>query len=407
LLGGSVRPDRVHAEAARLDTDRWAAPRVFVNTLCVACDGGLTTMASDPSALFDVTVSPYDGRVTTAGSSTQLDQADLEVYRRELTAHCYRMLGSSSEAEDAVQDTYVRAWKAADSFEGRSSVRTWLYRIATNICIDMSRTPQRRARPVDLGPASAPDPSLVGGTWSEPHWLTPIPDERVSSSNDPATAAEVHESIRLAFVAALQHLPARQRAVLVLCEVLRWPATEVAELLDTSVASVNSALQRARATMAAADLDDVRPVPLAEADAALLEQFVTAFEAYDVAALVQLLRDDVRFSMPPYPVWFQGPDDVVSWITGPGIECKDGRMLPAGSGNGCPAFASYRKDPAGGYSPWALHILEIHDGRIASWTNFLDPELFPAFGVPRRLDQDGGPDGVVSAEATEDGEVGR
>ncbi len=351
----------------------------------------------------------YDGQVTTAGSPATtpegLDAAALDAYRRELTAHCYRMLGSASEAEDAVQETYIRAWRAADGFEGRSSVRSWLYRIATNICIDMGRTPQRRARPVDLGPASPPDPALVGGTWSEVHWLSPIPDERVASSADPSTAAEVHESIRLAFVAALQHLPARQRAVLVLCEVLRWPAAEVADLLDTSVASVNSALQRARATMAAADLDDVRPVPLAQADAELLDRFVTAFEAYDMTTLVQLLRDDVRFSMPPYPIWFEGPDDVVSWITGPGIECKDGRMLPAGSGNGCPAFASYRRDPAGGFSPWALHILEINDGRIASWTNFLDTDLFPAFGVPTHLDDDGRPDGVVPAQPVEGGEV--
>jgi RNA polymerase sigma-70 factor (ECF subfamily) len=343
--------------------------------------------------------------VTIEGASTVIDLDQLDTYRRELTAHCYRMLGSSSEAEDAVQETFVRAWRAADSFEGRSSVRSWLYRIATNICIDMSRTPQRRARPVDLGPASAPDPAHAGTTWPEAHWLTPIPDDRVASSSDPAAAAEVHESIRLAFVAALQFLPPRQRAVLVLCEVLKWSAAETAELLDTSVASVNSALQRARATLAAADLDDVGPVPLAEADAALLDQFVTAFEAYDIATLVALLRDDVRFSMPPYPIWLEGPDDVASWITGPGIECKDGRMLPAGSGNGCPAFASYRKDPAGGFSPWALHILEIRDGRIAAWTNFLDADLFEAFGVPRRLDEHGRADGAVGLQGGQGSEV--
>jgi RNA polymerase sigma-70 factor, ECF subfamily len=335
--------------------------------------------------------------VSTTGSTATFDEHELDSYRRELTAHCYRMLGSASEAEDAVQETYIRAWRAADRFEGRSSLRSWLYRIATNICIDMSRTPQRRARPVDLGPASPPDPALAGTTWDDVHWLSPIPDARVSSSTDPATAAEVHESIRLAFVAALQFLPARQRAVLVLCEVLKWPAAEVAELLDTSVASVNSALQRARATLAEADLDDVRPVPLVEADADLLDEFVDAFAAYDVGRLVTLLRDDVRFSMPPYPIWLEGPDDVASWLLGPGIECKDGRILPAGSGNGCPAFASYRKDPAGGFSPWALHILEISDGRVAAWTNFLDPELFPAFGVPRHLDDDGG---ASSGEST-------
>lgn len=345
--------------------------------------------------------------MTTAGSPATFDLAELESYRRELTAHCYRMLGSNSEAEDAVQDTFVRAWRAADSFEGRSSVRSWLYRIATNICIDMGRTPQRRARPVDLGPASAPDPALVGATWADAHWLTPIPDERVVSITDPAAAAEIHESIRLAFVAALQHLPPRQRAVLVLCEVLRWSAADTAELLDTSVASVNSALQRARATMATADLDDVHPVALADADAALLEQFVTAFEAYDVHTLVQLLRDDVRFSMPPYPIWLQGPDDVAAWLLGPGIGCKGGKVLRANPGNGCPALASYRKDPEGGFSPWALHILEIHDGRVASWTNFLDADLFPVFGVPRHLDKDGRADGAVGAEGVEGDAVSR
>ena len=369
-----------------------------MNTLCVGSDTCLTDGAGPAAvALFDVTVVSYDGRVTTAGASAQLDQAELEGYRRELTAHCYRMLGSSSEAEDAVQDTYVRAWKAADSFEGRSSVRTWLYRIATNICIDMSRTPQRRARPVDLGPASAPDPSLVGGTWSEPHWLTPIPDDRVASTTDPAAAGR---DPRVDPVGVRRRTPAPAGSPTGGPGAVRGPP-----LARHRGGRAARHLGRVGQQRAATSPAPRWPPPTWTTCGRLLSPMPTQNFSSSSSPRSrpttwrhsrQLLRDDVRFSMPPYPIWFEGPDDVVSWISGPGIECKDGRMLSAGSGNGCPAFASYRKDPAGGYSAWALHILEIHDGHIASWTNFLDPDLFPAFGVPRRLDEDGGPDHVVS-----------
>src|ERR1039458_8905581 len=189
--------------------------------------------------------------VPVAVSETSVAQGDLEHYRRELTGYCYRMLGSGSEAEDAVQETMLRAWRNAERFEGRSSLRSWLYRIATNVCIDMQRHSQRRARPMEMGPSSPPDESHLGPMLPECTWLGPVPDTLVSPEfSDPAEIAQYRESIRLAFVTALQHLPARQRASLILCEVLRWSASDVAELLETSVAAVNSALQRARATLA-------------------------------------------------------------------------------------------------------------------------------------------------------------
>src|SRR4051794_12845754 len=231
-------------------------------------------------------------------------ERELEAHRRELTGYCYRMLGSGSEAEDAVQETLLRAWKAMDRFEGRSSVRSWLYRIATNVCLDMLRTPQRRARAMDLG-GPVPAKDGLGPILPESAWIMPIADERIIPVNaDPSEVADERESVRLAFVAALQHLPARQRAVLILREVLRWRATEVAELLDTSVASVNSALQRARATLAEANLTDTDSVaPMDEEQQALLSKYVDAFERYDLDAFVTLLSEDVRQSMPPFPMW--------------------------------------------------------------------------------------------------------
>lgn len=326
---------------------------------------------------------------TDATTAARGDRADLErqieSYRRELTAFCYRMLGSSFEAEDAVQEAMVRAWRSLDSFEGRSSLRSWLYRIANNVCIDMLRGPQRRARPVDLGPPGRAEGEL-GPTLPESEWITPMRDDRILPvDGDPAELAAARDSVRLAFVAALQHLPPRQRAVLILREVLRWQATEVAELLDTSVASVNSALQRARATLATADLD-AGTDPADDADAQLLARFVDAFERYDVTALVALLRDDVKFSMPPFPLWLQGPDQVATFLVGHGIGCKGSRMLLAPTANGCLAAASYKPDPDGGFHPWALHVLEISDGRIAAWTNFLDTSHFAEFGLPDHLD---------------------
>jgi RNA polymerase sigma-70 factor (ECF subfamily) len=310
---------------------------------------------------------------------------ECETYRRELTAHCYRMLGSGAEAEDAVQETMLRAWQAADRFEGRSSVKTWLYRIATNICIDMGRSPQRRARPVDLGPARTPDPAHLADVLPAEAWITPIPDSSVIDLDaDPADVAAARDTIRLAFISALQQLPARQRAALVLCDVLRWPATDVAELLDTSTASVNSALQRARSTLESA-ASATPTTPLSDEQERLLARFVDAFERYDMDALAQLLHADVIQTMPPYAMWLQGRDDLVAWYVGPGIECTGSRLLP-GQANGCPAYAQYRVDPAGGHAPWALQVLELRGERIEAIHAFLGSEAFERFGFPSRLD---------------------
>jgi RNA polymerase sigma-70 factor (ECF subfamily) len=317
-------------------------------------------------------------------------QADVEPYRRELTAYCYRMLGSGFEAEDAVQETMVRAWRNLDRFEGRSALRTWLYRIATNVCIDMQRQVQRRARPMELGPSSPPDDSLLRPTLPEATWVGPLPDALGAPAHaDPAELAEYRESVRLAFVAALQHLPARQRAALVLCEVLRWEASEVAELLDTTVAAVHSALQRARRTMRDVRAGDAAE-PLDPADPLQLARYVEAFERYDVDALVALLREDAVQSMPPFELWLRGAADIGRWMVEPGPSgCRGSRLLPAAA-NGCPAFGQYRPDPAGGYAPWALQVLEVAGGQVVEMAFFLDlldpGRLFPQHGLPAHLD---------------------
>jgi RNA polymerase sigma-70 factor (ECF subfamily) len=315
---------------------------------------------------------------------------DLESYRRELTGYCYRMLGSGFEAEDAVQETMLRAWRHADDFEGRSSVRSWLYRIATNVCIDMSRQVQRRARPMEMGPSSAPEENLLGPLLPEATWVTPIADASVApETTDPAEITVHRESIRLAFVTALQHLPPRQRAALILCEVLRWPAAEAAELLDTSVASVNSALQRARATLGALP-EQPAPERLDPPDDQLLRRYVDAFERYDIEALVTMLHDDAVQSMPPFAMWIQGARNIGAFMLEPTpSQCRGSRLL-ATTANGCPAFGQYKPDPNGGYAPWAIQVLEISGGRIAGMSfflDFLDPErLFPSFGLPLHLD---------------------
>jgi RNA polymerase sigma-70 factor (ECF subfamily) len=319
-----------------------------------------------------------------------LIQTDLEPFRRELTGYCYRMLGSGFEAEDAVQEVMLRAWRHADSFEGRSSVRSWLYRIATNVCIDMQRNVQRRARPMEMGPSSPPIESNLGPLHAEATWITPIPDARVAPEGaDPAEVVQYRESIRLAFVTALQHLPARQRAALILCEVLRWPVAEAAELLATSVPAINSALQRARSTLRTLPADD-RSELLDDADAELLARYVDAFERYDVDRLVTLLREDAVQSMPPFAMWMRGAADIGRFMVEPGpSQCRGSRLL-ATSANGCPAFGQYKPDPEGGYTPWALQVLEISGGEITGmqfFLAFLDPErLFPAFGLPLHLD---------------------
>ena len=312
---------------------------------------------------------------------------ELEQHRRELTAYCYRMLGSPFEAEDAVQDTLLRAWRSLDRFEGRAALRSWLHRIATNVCLDMVNGRERRARPMDLGPARAPDADNLNAL-PEATWIQPVPDGLVVREGDPAEVAVERETIRLAFVAALQHLPPRQRAALILCEVLRWTATEVAELLDTSVASVNSALQRARATLAARNVSAGQPSPpLSEADRALLVRYVEAFERYDVDALTSLIHEDATQSMPPYELWLSGRGDILRWWFGPGIGCRGSRVTPTSTANGSPAFAQYKPAPGGGYEPWALQVLELSAGRIVEFTFFLATgTLFALFGLPGRLD---------------------
>src|SRR5215211_6968335 len=298
------------------------------------------------------------------------------------------MLGSAFDAEDAVQETLVRAWRGLDRFEGRSALRSWLYRIATNVCMDMLNGRERRARPMDLGPAREPIEANLN-VLPEVTWLEPIPDGvAVPDDGDPAEVAQAHETIRLAFVAALQHLPPRQRAVLILCEVLRWKASEVAELLDTSVASVNSALQRARATLDESNISDVDAAPaLDEPNRELLARYVEAFERYDMEALTSLIHEDATQSMPPYDLWLSGRDDIFSWWVGPGAGCRGSRVVPTTTANGSPAFGQYKPSETGdGFDPWALQVLEIKDGRIVELTFFLGTEtLFPLFGLPPRL----------------------
>ena len=319
-----------------------------------------------------------------------LVETDLEPYRRELTGYCYRMLGSGFEAEDAVQEAMVRAWRNADRFEGRSSVRSWLYRIATNVCIDMHRQVQRRARPMEMGPSSPPDVAHLGSLLPEALWVTPVADAGVAPEGaDPAEVAQYRESIRLAFVAALQHLPPRQRSALILCEVLDWSVAEVAALLETTVAAVNSALQRARATLRALP-PGFRHGPLEDADAELLEEYVDAFERYDIRRLVGLLHADAVQSMPPFALWLDGAEDIATWMVQPGPDACRGSRLVATSANGCPAFGQYRPDPSGGFTPWAIQVLEVAEGRIAGMAFFLEPldpeRLFPRFGLPLHLD---------------------
>jgi len=297
------------------------------------------------------------------------------------------MLGSGFEAEDAVQEGFLRAWKSFEGFEGRSSLRSWLYSIVTNVCLDMLGGKERRTRPMDLAPARSADVPLPDAL-PENVFVLPIPDDRVvPESGDPSEVLEARESIRLAFIAALQHLPPRQRAVLILREVLRWKASEVAELLDTSVASVNSALQRARATLASVRIDDAETLQPADDDQrALLARYVDAFERYDMELLTSLLREDATWSMPPYEMWLQTHDDIVSWCLGPGIGCRGSRLI-AVEANGMPAFGQYKPGAQGGLEPWSLQVLEIADGRIVGISFFLDTErLFPMFGLPPRLD---------------------
>jgi len=311
----------------------------------------------------------------------------LEHHRGELTGYCYRMLGSPFDAEDAVQETMLRAWRAHERFEGRSSLRSWLYSIATNVCLDMLHGAGRRARPIDLGPASEP---VLSNLTERPEaaWIEPIPDALLSSGSDPAEATLARETVRLAFIAALQHLPSRQRAALILCEVLRFKASEVAELLQSSVASVNSALQRARTTLSDLQTDVETPSPPLDAGQRdLLARYVQAFEAYDVAAFTDIIREDAIQSMPPYELWLRGRDDILAWWTGPGIGCRGSRLTPALAANGTVAFGQYKRSESGeGHDPWALQVLELGAGDVVELTFFLDAQrIFPLFGLPLHL----------------------
>ncbi len=332
-----------------------------------------------PTGTTSILVTTASSVATMTMTSIDLD-AEFARLRTELTGYCYRMLGSGAEAEDAVQDTLLKAWKAFDRFEGRSSIRSWLYRIATNICMDMHRSPQRRARPMDLT-----EPSTVATAQLSPQpentFVRPIADERVIDlDGDPADVAAARESIRLAFVAALQHLPAKQRAVLLLCEVLKWPATEVATLLESTVASVNSALQRARATIESLDVDRLDPVVGPDHEA-LLARYVDAFERYDMDALTDILRADAIISMPPHDLWLQGVDDVVGWMIGPGHECAGSKLVPVWA-NGTAGFGSYKPAGPGRWEPWALQVIDVRGGAVSGHHNFLYPAMFAEFGLP-------------------------
>ncbi|MDT0466754.1 sigma-70 family RNA polymerase sigma factor [Streptomyces gibsoniae] len=326
----------------------------------------------------------------------ELDDLDirLEKHRTELTGYCYRMLGSSFEAEDAVQDTMVRAWRSYEKFEGRSSLRSWLYRIATNVCLDMLSAGNRRARPMDLT-ESTPLAQAALSPRPDSTWLEPMPDARVlPTTGDPAEAAVAKESVRLALMAALQQLPAKQRAVLILREVLAWRASEVAELLDTSVASVNSALQRARATLAeraGEGADAAVSDPLDAEQQQLLERYVAAFEGYDMAALTALLHEDAVMTMPPFDLWLRGTRDITGFMTTLGSACAGSRLVPVAA-NGLPGFAQYKPDPdTGAFTAWAVQVLEISEGRISGFHCFLDTKRwFPLFGLPLQLDGEAG-----------------
>ena len=316
-------------------------------------------------------------------TASDLD-AQLEAYRRELTGYCYRMLGSAFEAEDAVQETLLRAWRSFDRFEGRASVRSWLYRIATNVCIDLRNDRQRRVLPMDLT-AAAPGDAALPAALPEGTWLQPIADSRIMpGAADPGELAAERETVRLAFVAALQHLPPTQRAVLILRDVLRWKTSEVASLLDTTAVSVKSALQRARATMASRRTPGPLDEP-GEAHAELLARYVDAFERYDVEHLIALLREDATLSMPPFALWLRGTNDIRRWWRRQGVECAGSRLIPVAA-NGAPSFAQYRPAAAGdGAEAFAIHVLQVAGGTVSAIDCFIDARLFAQFGLPPRL----------------------
>lgn len=313
------------------------------------------------------------------------DIQQLETYRPAITGHCYRMLGSFFDAEDATQEAMIRAWKGLDRFDGRASLKNWLYRIATNVCLDEIHSKRRRARPMEESQPFAGTPSL-DNLQQRPanEWIEPIADARaIASDADPSERVILKQSIRLAFVAALQKLAPKQRAAVLLMDVLGFSAAESAETLGTSVASVNSALQRARATLSDKDLDASSELTPSQQE--MLDRYVVAFERYDVDALTTLMRQDTTLSMPPYVLWFQGPDHIRNWMLGLGSGCRGSRLLPT-EACGSPAFAQYRINPEGGHKAWALILLELSGDRIAAVNSFLDVDnLFPRFNLPLLL----------------------
>ena len=350
--------------------------------------------------LVELIEATYNGPMSVSTARNTSLEDDLERLRPSLVGYCYRMLGSGSEAEDATQETMLRAWRRADTLQEQAALKSWVFRIATNVCLDHIEARNRRARPVDLAePGTAASP--LGEPLPESAWILPMAGGQLTDPEaDPATETAERESLRLAFVAALQHLPARQRVVLVLREVLRWSAKEVAELLETSVASVNSALQRARATLDELDLEDAdSPVrPSDEEERELLEKYLDAFAEYDIDRIVALLRYDAVFDMPPLPLWMRGAEEAGRFMLGPGAACRGSKLI-AVTANGSPAFASYKPDPeSGDWLPWSLTVLEMagdpeREGPVVTGVhNFLAPfmpDLFRSFGLPeRRVDGD-------------------
>lgn len=303
---------------------------------------------------------------------------DLNTHRPALLAHCYRMLGSLDDAEDAVQDALVRAWRFGDGFARRSSARRWLHAIATRTCLDALAGRRRRGLPLSLpGPH---DPTTLPPTaWAAEAWVEPVPD--LVADDDVVERIGRHQSVRLAFITALQRLPPRQRAVLLLRDVLGWSAAEVAEHLEMTATAVHSAAQRARATLAT----DAAQVVDAEPDAAVVGRYLSAFEAYDLSAIAGMLHEDVTMCMPPHPMWLRGPDAVVTWMGGIGVGCAGSRLLPTRA-NGGPAFGQYRPATGGGWAPWSLILLELRGDRIVTIGHHLDTaRLFPRFGLPLTL----------------------
>ncbi|MGH3366031.1 MAG: sigma-70 family RNA polymerase sigma factor [Nocardioidaceae bacterium] len=380
MAGLAARNAVQHSEALRTEPDTQRRDTGPLES------GSLETGSLEPGSLEPGSLEMGSLEREALGGSADLEHR-LEQYRVELTGYCYRMMGSAFEAEDAVQETMIRAWRSYHRFEGRSTLRSWLYRIATNVCLDLLNGRQRRARPMDLGSAQTADGPL-GATLPESTWILPAPDGRVlPTDSDPAELAVARESVRLAFIAALQHLPPRQRAVLILREVLHWKAAEVAELLGSTVASVNSALQRARSTLASSDLaTTAEPAEMDDSDLALLARYVDAFERYDIESLVALLHEDATLSMPPYALWMKGHHDISRWLLGPGAGCRGSRLVPT-TANGAPAFGQYRPSAGSvGHEPWSLQVIEVSAGRVIGINAFLDTDrLFPLFELPPRL----------------------